>query len=40
MVKEAHAHLSKAIPGFLGIPVRQRMGAIQHHVNLRKGKIY
>ncbi len=40
MVKEAHAHLTKAVPGFLGIPAKQRMMAVQHHVDTRKGKVY
>jgi hypothetical protein len=38
MVKEAHAHLGQAIPGFHQLPGRQKMMAAQHHVNLRKGK--
>ncbi len=38
MVKEAHSHLSQAIPGFNGLPKQQRMMAVQHHVNLRQGK--
>lgn len=38
MVKEAHAHLGSAIPGFHKLPGRQKMMAAQHHVNLRLGK--
>ncbi len=39
MVKEAHAHLGKAIPGFHQLPGSQKMMAAQHHVNLRLGKV-
>lgn len=39
MVKEAHAHLAQAIPGFHGLPKSQRMIAVQHHVNLRLGRV-
>lgn len=39
MVKEAHAHLSTALPGFRQLSVRQQMVATQHHVNLRKGTV-
>lgn len=39
MVKQAHQHLSTAIPGFTRLPARQRMLAVQHHVNLRLGKV-
>ena len=39
MVKEAHAHLGQAIPGFHKLPARQRMMAAQHHVNIRNGKV-
>ena len=37
MVKEAHAHLGSAIPGFHKMPARQRMMAAQEHVRARKG---
>lgn len=39
MVKEAHAHLGKAIPGFHQLAGSQKMMAAQHHVNLRLGKV-
>lgn len=39
MVKEAHAHLGSAIPGFSTLPSRQKMMAVQHHVNLRLGTV-
>lgn len=39
MVKEAHAHLGKAIPGFHQLPGPRKMMAAQHHVNLRLGKV-
>jgi hypothetical protein len=39
MVKEAHAHLGQAIPGFHKLPAQQRMKAAQFHVNLRLGKV-
>lgn len=35
MVKDAHAHLSKAIPGFNALPAHQRMQATQEHVRTR-----
>lgn len=35
MVKEAHAHLAKEIPGFHGLPAHQRMAASQEHVRQR-----
>lgn len=35
MVKEAHAHLSRAIPGFQQMPAATRMAATQHHVRTR-----
>ena len=35
MVKEAHAHLTKAIPNFSKLPATQRMAATQHHVRTR-----
>lgn len=38
MVREASQHLGQAIPGFHALPKAQKMGAIQHHVNLRLGK--
>lgn len=38
MVKEAHAHLSAAVPEYGKAPARQRMMMTQHHVNLRLGK--
>ena len=39
-VKEAHAHLSKAIPGFRQLPPRQQMMATQEHVRQRKKNGY
>ena len=39
MVREAHAHLGAAIPGFHQLPGRQKMMMSQHHVNLRLGKV-
>ncbi len=39
MVKEAHAHLKQAIPGFHKLPPRQQLMATQHHVKLRKGEV-
>ena len=38
MVKDASDHLGQAIPGFHQLPARQKMAAIQLHVNLRLGK--
>lgn len=38
MVAEAHQHLAQAIPGFNGLPARQRMMATQEHVRTRMGK--
>ncbi len=37
MVKEAHAHLRTAIPGFTKLPLRSQAVATQEHVRLRKG---
>ncbi len=39
MVREAHEHLRQAIPGFARLPKEQKMSAVQHHVNLRLGKV-
>lgn len=39
MVKEAHAHLSRAVPEYNAAPAAQRMMMTQHHVNLRMGKV-
>lgn len=38
MVAEAHKHLGAAIPGFHGLPGRQKMQAAQMHVDMRLGK--
>ena len=40
MVKEAHHHLGRAIPGFHKLPAKQRMMATQEHVRTRKAKGY
>lgn len=39
MVKAAHAHLGKTVPGFHQLPGREKMTAVQRHVThrLRKG---
>lgn len=36
MVKEAHQHLTKAIPGFSQMPFAQRAAATQEHVRQRR----
>jgi len=39
-VKEAHAHLSTAIPGFQKLPLRQQGVAVQEHVRQRRKNGY
>lgn len=39
MVKQAHAQLAQAVPGFNQLPKHQRMTAVQRHVNLRQRKV-
>lgn len=39
LVKEAHIHLASDVPEYKQAGPRQRMMMIQHHVNVRLGKV-